>query len=197
MFAGAKRFLLEGKVFAGGGNVQCSLKDLPPGRRIRNIIVRLELAIVQPGTATAITGKTILRFIKNLRIGRRVYATGTFLSLLTWAVRGMRIELPADVPATASTTFYRNVDLVIPYADDHASFPDDADPATEWYRDTPVVIDFDSVATLAPTNTPTITGNLRVFVEHEPLDSLVLPSLLEIGYLDWNGQRVILDGDRV
>jgi hypothetical protein len=196
-FAGQKRFLLESKPFANGGNVQVSLKDIPPGRRIRNLFLRLELAIAQPGAATAITGKTILRFFKSIRIGRRIFGSGTFFSVLDWAVHGMRPELPADVPNTISTTFNRNVDIIIPFADDHAMFPEDPSPASEWYKDTPIVIDFDSAATLAPTNTPTVTGTLRSWAEHEPLDPYVLPSLIEMMYLDWNGQRVVLDGDRV
>jgi hypothetical protein len=173
------------------------LKDIPPGRRIRNLFLRLELAIAQPGAATAITGKTILRFFKSIRIGRRIFGSGTFFSVLDWAVHGMRPELPADVPNTISTTFNRNVDIIIPFADDHAMFPEDPSPASEWYKDTPIVIDFDSAATLAPTNTPTVTGTLRSWAEHEPLDPYVLPSLIEMMYLDWNGQRVVLDGDRV
>jgi len=139
-YAGTKRHLLETKPFANNGNVQVSLKDLPLGRRIRNIILRLELSVAQPGTATAVTGKTLIRFLKSVRIGKRVYTTGTMLSVLGWSVRGMRPALPADVPATASTTFVRAIDVVIPYADERAAFPDDGCPASEFFRNDPIVV---------------------------------------------------------
>jgi hypothetical protein len=195
-YAGTKRHLLETKSFANNGNVQVSLKDLPLGRRIRNLILRLELSVAQPGTATAITGKTLIRFLKSVRIGKRVYTSGTMLSVLGWAVRGMRPALPADVPATASTTFVRAIDVVIPYSDERAAYPDDGCPASEFFRNDPIVVDFDAAATLAPTNTPTVTGTLRVIVEHEPMEAEVVPSIVEVGYLDWTGQRVQIDGDR-
>lgn len=197
-FAGLKRFLFETKAYAGAAaNLQISMKDHAPFRRLKYLIFRLDLSIVQPGTATAITGKTLIRLFKSIRIGRLVYVTGSVLSVLGWMVRGLRPNLPADVPATASTTFQRTVTVVVPWSDDRAKYGDDTAQMSQMFRETPIQVDLEAISILAPTNTPAVTGTLRVFAYSESLEAGVVPSLVELGYTDWSGQRVLLDGDRV
>jgi hypothetical protein len=196
MYAGTKRYLLETKSFVGPSSISISLKDLPLNRRIRGIDLRVDVSIVQPGTATAYDGRVLRRLVKQVKIGKRVLTSSTHLNVLAWHMRGVTPQLPADLPATASTTFRRTIALWIPYSDLQSAEGHDTATRGEFFSDEPLIIDLESPAAIMATNTPTVTGTVRAVAVHEPAEYGIVPSLTEIGLLDWTGQHIVLDGER-
>jgi len=104
----------------------------------------------------------------------------------------------AGTAADAAGVYKRNVQCVLPFQDSwHQQSPADCGQLSQAYRETPVQVDFDTeTAVFGAVNTPTVTGTLRVYAYHEPIKPGIVPAIVEVGYTDWNGQRIELKGDR-
>lgn len=182
--------LLESKPYVAGGNVQVSLRDLPPGKRIRAFFLRFEGLFTQSAAPALASGDALAQIFQNIELGKRIKVTGAYLDRLNWLMRGGQMSLPADVPATASTAFRRTLTSIIPFMDPFADSKGDGCPLTDFFRDTPLIVDFAGSA-LFPTIT--IAGTLRTYAVLDEADEGVVPSALQMGYTDWTGSQVFLE----
>ena len=182
--------LLESKNYVAGGNVQISLRDLPPKKRIKAFVLRLEATWTQSGSPTAAAGDDLCRVFQNIEVGKRIKGTGAFFDRLNWMQRGGQLAMPGQVPATASTVFRRTLTCVVPFVDLYAMSMMDTAPLAEYFRDTPLIVDFAGAALFS---TITIAGTLRTFAILEDAEDGVVPSALQMGYTDWSGQTMYLE----
>jgi len=207
MFSGGEaRYLLESKPFAPG-NVQISLKEVPPGRKLKGLYFELDATFVRTGAGTLIHGQQLYRLFQTITIGKRFRHSGVTLAYSDWNVAGVMISQPADIPVGAGTTLVRTVVLWIPYSDFRAESPDDADPASVFMRDTPISVDFANPAALAVNGgagyvegwgaDPAVTGTLRVYAVHEALDEGYVPAIVETGFIQWSGQHFVWESERL
>jgi hypothetical protein len=118
------------------------------------------------------------------------------LDVLAWHMRGLQMDVPADVPNTNNGVFNREICFTIPFYDTNCQGTDDGDPLPSFYENSPLTIDFD-VSTTLFTSLATVTGTLRVFLLLERADFGVIPSIVEIGFFDPNAQHIELAGERV
>lgn len=198
-YSGLKRTLLETKTFSSGGSVTISLKDVPPFRRVKYLIFRLQATVTNAAVGAAQTAIALRRICyKNIRIGKLVYTTGSHLAALGWHVRGLEPHVMAGTAADAAGVYKRRVEVVLPFEDTYNAFnPTDCGQLSQMWRETPIQVDFDTEsAVFGAVNTPAVTGTLRVYAYHEPMTPGVVPAIIEIGYTDWSGQRVTIEGDR-
>lgn len=188
---------LESKAFAAGGNVQISLKPIPPRTRIRQLFLSLE-AIFNTGAAAAlISGQELFRYFGNVEIqgeqGSLVKGTGQYFNTLGWLMRGAQDYLPASVPATNSSAFRRHVRVVVPFYDGLAWSPADLCPNSETFNDSVISVDFGALS--AATNGSTlssITGTLRCWAVIDDTNGQA-PSLARYGYSDFATKTMVLD----
>lgn len=198
-YSGMKRTLLETKAFSSGGTVLISMKDIPPFRRIKYLLFRAQVTVTNAATGAAQTAIALRRILyKSVRIGKQVYSTGSHLHVLGWHVRGLEPTVMAGTAGDNNGVYKRRVEVVLPFEDTWNSFhPTDCGQLSQAYRETPIQVDFDTeTAIFGASNTPTVTGTLRVYAYHEPMSPGRVPSVVEVGYLDWSGQRVTIEGDR-
>lgn len=196
MFGGQRPHLLETKTYVDGGNVQVNIRGVPRNQKIKAIQLILDAVITQGGSAVAITGRNLKRLFKSIRLGDRVLFSGMAFDVMNWHMRGLELDLPADVPATNSQVFNREICATIPYFDQNCIGTDDCDPLPEFYESTPLTIDFDTSTALF-TSLASVTGTLRVELLLERADFGVVPSIVEYGFFDPNGQHIELAGERV
>ncbi|BDG07608.1 hypothetical protein [Anaeromyxobacter paludicola] len=196
MFRGQSFFKLEQKALAMPGSIQVSLKETPQGVRAPAIMAVLDLVITQGGAAVAIAGEQLHRIFKNIQLGDKILSTGQHFRILSHHVRGLQFSQPADVPATNAGVFNRRVAVMIPFSDPRAASPGDSAMRPELFAQKPLSIDFSDLPSLFP-NVASITGTLTTYLVNEPASPLVLPSDVEIGKLDWNGQHIVIEGSRL
>jgi hypothetical protein len=193
---GTKVHVAESKALISSGKVVVSLADLPAGRRIKQILLQLEMTYSVAGVAlaTALTSDIQTRIIDSVRLGKRIRATGLFLSNMDWMLCGKDFHRPATVPVTASTVTTRSTAVMIPFSDPKGVNPDDCAPNTEFYRDTPIEVGFANLSVLLPefAKYTSVTGTLRTLVFHEAADQDVVPSSLVFNYDDWNQKTLYL-----
>lgn len=201
MFSGGQAFyLLETKALpAAGGNLQISAKEIPAGRRVKGFFFVLDLQIQTGAAQSLIVGHLLYRIIQSVQIGKRFKCSGMGLYALDWVTRGFAPMQPGDVPATNSVWCRRQVSFWIPYSDFASESPNDANPASEFLRDTPISVDVNAFAAMgAPfTSLAAVQGTLRVYAIHEELTAGRIPSILEVGMFDWQGQHVVLEAEKV
>lgn len=182
--------LLESKSYVAGGNVQVSLRDLPPGKRVKGFFLNLEATCTQSGSAAAVNGDDLVNVFANIECGKRIKGTGKFFDRLNWLMRGAQVALTPGLPATNSAVFKRTIRLVVPFYDANAFSALDCAPVSEFYRDTPLIVDFAGSALFS---TVTITGTLRTWAILENAEVGVAPSIQQVGYTDWAGQQLTLE----
>jgi hypothetical protein len=198
-YSGIKRTLLETKSFSSGGSVQITLKEVPPFRRIKFLLFRFHVTVTNAATGAAKTAAMLRRIVyKTIRIGKLTYTTGSHLRVLDWHVRGLETQVLAGTAADNAGVYDRIVEAKIPWEDTYnASNPSDTGQMSQMFRETPIQVDFDTESSIfGASNTPTVAGTLRVYAYHEPLAPGRVPGVVEVGYTDWTGQRVTIEGDR-
>jgi hypothetical protein len=187
---GVQVYPLESKTFADSGNAIISLKDLPPGRRVTGVLLRLSALVTQAGgTGTAFPALEQKRAFAAIRVGRRIRVSGTFLRCLNWLQLGHNFGNSAGVPA-ANGAYRREIQVMLPFSDYSSANPGDGAVPSEFFKDTPIEIDWGVVATILGTGT--LAGTCRALAFHEPSQPNYVPASQVLGYEDWGQQEILL-----
>jgi hypothetical protein len=159
---------LEDKAFGAGVSTQIQTAGMvSPGRRILQVVFRLDCDLTQPGAGQAAQlGGVLHQLVANFKIGRRVSITGYMLRLLNWFMTGREVNFPAGFPATAGGVFSRSIVWVLNYQDPSAESPDDGAVASELWQD-PIEVTFGSPTAIFLATAPTVAGTLRTYVVHD------------------------------
>lgn len=192
--------LLESKTYVPGGNLQISLRDLPPGYRVQGILLRLEAVFTTGAAAALIPSQQLFRLFQNIEIGKQTKVTGLLLHLLGWLQKGAEQYLPAAIPATNATAFRRTVEVEIPWYGVQAWAPGDLAPQTEETSNLAMSIDMAAWAALdGGSNTwntlnaaTGVAGTVRAYAVLDESNEIISPKV-RLGYVDWNGQSAILE----
>jgi len=190
MYAGLRPIALEKKAIATGSRFPIQLAPLPPKVRVRGLLLRALLTIVQGAGASAVTGVALSRFLASAVVGKRVRATGMFIDKLAHLMAGKDFNYPPGVPADAGT-YTRMVELFIPWADLHQLEQLDTAAGARMYSDESLELEFADFATVFGANT-TMTGTLKTYAVTEPFDGAVVASPTRMNYQDVGGQSIIL-----
>lgn len=191
---------LQSQTFTSGASVSIQTAGaLPTGRRVRQVIFRLDLDITQPGAGAAVQNGAILhQLISQCKVGRRVSITGFGMLFLDWLMNGFPSNLPPGLPATANGVFSRSIVWTLNYCDLSSRTPDDSAVPSELWTD-PIEIRFGTNAIFAAT-VPTLgNGLLRTFVVHDAASSakngkrVTIPQSLNIQSDDFNALTALIN----
>lgn len=183
---------LESKTIPAGGNVQVSLRDLPAGAVLRALYFCADVQITQAAGSAAITEEVLYGLLTNCEIGKRIRVTGRMMQTLYWLMYGREFDELAGLPGGVANFYRRAITWVLPFGDPYALKFTDTCPRTEWFKDTPAVLDFLSPATFDANDSLT-SGTLRTYALVEEVDSDFVPATVQIGYTDWSGQQPVLE----
>lgn len=189
-YTGERRFALEAKTFTSGGNAVIEWGGVPAGYRVKYLLFRLELAIVQGASASAVVGAKLARAFASIRIGRRINVTGQYLRALGTMMMGRSFDAPAGVPAAAAT-YRRVVQVVLPFVDLKSAHPSDCAVPIDLLRNDPILFDFAALTSVYSADT-TASGTLRTIAVCEPMAPGVVPTPVLMGFEDWTQQTIKL-----
>jgi hypothetical protein len=190
MYSGLRLIPLERKSIAASLTPIISLAVMTQKVRILGYLLRANLIITQGAGAVALPGSTLSRYLQSAVVGKRIRATGRWLDVLGWMMRGADFNLPYDVPAAAGV-YRRTVELVIPIADMDAANPLDTAAHARMFSDETLDLAFADFASVFGANT-TITGQLKPFAIALPGDAATVATPTRINYADFNGGSVLL-----
>jgi hypothetical protein len=188
---GIRRHRLQRVPFAANGSPPIDLSTLPPGHRIHGFELHLPATITTTAAAALYTGDKLVRLMNKVRIGKRAEGSGRFWDVLDWLMYGKHANLAADMPATNSTAFRRDIRWFINYADPHGYMPIDHAVRTEMLKNQPLEITFGDVASIFP-QFASVTGNLRPYAIIEPAPARKLGSPVFMGHEEVTGLQKTL-----
>lgn len=194
MAFGQRRYLFETKPITSGGKVQLTAKELPKGERIHRIEVVADIAFTQGAAPVEVKARDMFRVVKECRLSKRHILQGNQLAWQTFLMTGHR-EPPQAFTGIAGNVFSRKIRWVLDFEDQRLRRKDAALPLSDFLVDDPLSLSFESIGGVGATVGPstTFTGNVYAIAYTSDAVPGELPALLAHEYVQWTGQRIVLD----
>jgi hypothetical protein len=176
---------LESKNYVANGTSTLNLEGLPPGYRVRNIMMFFDISGTKGGTDT-VTSDALHKAIALIKLQQYFNLTGLEAFRLRHAYNGRIIEDPTAVPGSG-TTFAVSFCLEIPFRDPRQSGTDDGSLPVELLNGKSLEVTW-AQSTIYGNSAVITAGTVRTVVDliHETN----VPQLIQIGYIDQASQTV-------
>lgn len=172
---------------SGGGKLQFPLDFLPAGYRIESIFLCGDLTVTAP--AAGVTSEEQTRLVDGIEQDRRLRTTGIGESAMDWCLNGKDIVRPAALAVGAGQAV--NYFWPLSYRDPRGVSPNDASPATEFYKGQALDVYLKDPNTIVAGYLVTAgTGYLVVHLSDRP--AAVVPQSLVKGYVEVIGKETKL-----
>lgn len=192
---GVRRYLFETKPITSGGKVQLTAKELPSRKRLHRIEVVADCTFTQGAAPATVLASDMFQIVKELRLSKRHIMLGNQLRWQGFLVRGREPSFPSPFLGVNTNVFDRKIRWILDFEDLRGKRRDVALPLTDFLKDDPLTLAFESIGVAGATVAPscTFTGNVYAIAYYSEPTGKGLPSILAHEYVQWTGKRIVLD----